>query len=281
VILGNLEFDHADIFRNIEDIQIQFQHLVKTIPASGRIIAPDNEPNLEQVFAKGVFSDMQRFGFAGEAPNSQWLVEPLAEDGSKLRITFDGKSGEISWDMLGRHNMLNATAAVAAALHVGVPVDIACEALSRFGGVKRRLELIGTERNIHVYDDFAHHPTAIKTTLGGLRARMQAAGEKGRLLAAIEARSNTMKMGYHQNTLAASLDDADAVLWYKSQVTKLDLDAIGREAKAQFHAMGDTQSIIDWLVREAQPGDHIVVMSNGGFEGLHQRLLAALKARQG
>jgi UDP-N-acetylmuramate: L-alanyl-gamma-D-glutamyl-meso-diaminopimelate ligase len=131
-----------------------------------------------------------------------------------------------------------------------------------------------------VYDDFAHHPTAIKTTLGGLRARMTAGGENGRLLAAIEARSNTMKMGYHQNTLAASLDDADAVLWYKSQVTKLDLDAIGRDAKAEFHAMTDTQAIIDWLVRTARPGDHVVVMSNGGFEGLHQRLLTALKADQ-
>ena len=281
VILGNLEFDHADIFRNIEDIQIQFQHLVKTIPATGRMIVPDNEPNLEQVLAKGTYSEVQRFGFAGEAPNSQWLVEPLADDGSKLRITFNGKSGEISWQMLGRHNMLNAAAAVAAALHAGVPVDVACEALSRFGGVKRRLELLGTVNDIKVYDDFAHHPTAISTTLGGLRARMNAAGEKGRLLAAIEARSNTMKMGYHQNTLAASLDDADAVLWYRSQVTKLDLDAIGRDAKAEFHAMGDTQAIIDWLLREARPGDHIVVMSNGGFEGLHQRLLAALKAGKG
>jgi UDP-N-acetylmuramate: L-alanyl-gamma-D-glutamyl-meso-diaminopimelate ligase len=285
VILGNLEFDHADIFRSIEDIQIQFQHFVKTIPASGRIVLPDHEPCLEEVLAKGVYSEVERFGIVGEAAHqtqqsdalqSAWKVHPLEADGSKLRITHGNKSGEISWEMLGRHNMLNACAAVAAAAHAGVPVDISCEALSRFGGVKRRLELIGTVRNIRVYDDFAHHPTAIKTTLGGLRARMNAEGEKGRLLAAIEARSNTMKMGYHQNTLAASLDDADAVLWYRSQVTKLDLDAIARDAKAQFHTMSDTQAMVDWLSREAQPGDHIVVMSNGGFEGLHQRLLTAL-----
>jgi UDP-N-acetylmuramate: L-alanyl-gamma-D-glutamyl-meso-diaminopimelate ligase len=278
VILGNLEFDHADIFRSIEDIQIQFQHLVKTIPATGRMILPESEPYLEQVLAKGVYSEVQRFGFVGEAAHSEWKVEPLATDGSKLRITHGDKQGEIHWGLLGRHNMLNASAAVAAAAHAGVPIDIACEALSRFGGVKRRLELIGEVRNIKVYDDFAHHPTAIKTTLGGLRARMTAAGEKGKLLTAIEARSNTMKMGYHQNTLAASLDDADAVLWFKSQVTKLDLDAIGRTAKAEFHSMTDTQAIVDWLVRTARPGDHIVVMSNGGFEGLHQRLLTALKA---
>jgi UDP-N-acetylmuramate: L-alanyl-gamma-D-glutamyl-meso-diaminopimelate ligase len=282
VILGNLEFDHADIFRSIEDIQIQFQHLVKTIPASGRMVLPAHEPYLEQVLAKGVYSEVQRFGIAGEGevPN-EWTVQALEPDGSRLRISHGDKNGEISWQMLGRHNMLNAAAAVAAAAHAGVPIDISCEALSRFGGVKRRLELIGTARDISVYDDFAHHPTAIKTTLDGLRARMNANGEKGRLLAAIEARSNTMKMGYHQNTLAPSLDAADAVLWYKSQVTKLDLDAIGREAKAQFLAMTDTQAMIDWLCRETRPGDHIVIMSNGGFEGLHQRLLTALNVGNG
>ncbi len=284
VILGNLEFDHADIFRNIEDIQIQFQHLVKTIPASGCMILPEHEPYLEQVLAKGAYSEVQRFGFVGEGQQqSEWNVQALEPDGSRLRITHGTgsgtKSGEISWQLLGRHNMLNAAAAVAAAAHAGVPVDVACEALSRFGGVKRRLELIGTVRNIRVYDDFAHHPTAIKTTLDGLRARMNVTGDKGRLLTAIEARSNTMKMGHHQNTLAQSLDSADAVLWYKSQVTKLDLDAIGRDAKARFLSMTDTQAIIDWLCAEARPGDHIVVMSNGGFEGLHQRLLTALAAK--
>ena len=284
VILGNLEFDHADIFRNIEDIQIQFQHLVKTIPASGCMILPEHEPYLEQVLAKGAYSEVQRFGFVGEGQQqSEWNVQALEPDGSRLRITHGTgsgtKSGEISWQLLGRHNMLNAAAAVAAAAHAGVPVDVACEALSRFGGVKRRLELIGTVRNIRVYDDFAHHPTAIKTTLDGLRARMNVTGDKGRLLTAIEARSNTMKMGHHQNTLAQSLDSADAVLWYKSQVTKLDLDAIGRDAKARFLSMTDTQAIIDWLCAEARPGDHIVVMSNGGFEGLHPRLLTALAAK--
>ncbi len=285
-ILGNLEFDHADIFRSIEDIQIQFQHLVKTIPASGRMILPEQEPYLEQVLAKGVYSEVQRFGIAGEgAASSDWTVQALEADGSKLRITqgtgSGNKSGEFSWPLLGRHNMLNAAAAVAAAAHAGVQVDISCEALSRFEGVKRRLELIGSACGIRIYDDFAHHPTAIRTTLDGLRAKMNADGDKGRLLAVIEARSNTMKMGYHQNTLAPSLDSADVALWYKSQVTKLDLDAIARSAKARFLSMNDTQTMIDWLCAEAKSGDHIVVMSNGGFEGLHQRLLTALQGTKG
>jgi len=282
VILGNLEFDHADIFRSIDDIQVQFQHLVKTIPASGRVIAPARDANLDQVLQKGVFSELQRFGFSGEGA-SDWTVTPLADDGSRMRISGPVgdrvEAAELQWSLLGRHNMQNAVAAVAAAAHVGVTPAISCEALARFDGVKRRLELIGTVQGIRVYDDFAHHPTAIKTTLDGLRARMLANGDKGRLLAVIEARSNTMKMGYHQNTLAPALDAADAVLWYKSQVTKLDLEAIGQAAKAQFLSMDNTNEMITWLCREARSGDHIVVMSNGGFEGLHQRLLQALRER--
>jgi UDP-N-acetylmuramate: L-alanyl-gamma-D-glutamyl-meso-diaminopimelate ligase len=276
VILGNLEFDHADIFRNIEDIQIQFQHLVKTVPSSGLLIVPAADPNLEQVLARGVYSEVQRFGIAGEG-ESAWTVTPLQPDGSAMRIENGTASATLQWSLLGRHNMLNATAAVAAAAHAGVPLAYSCEALSRFGGVKRRLELIGIARDIRVYDDFAHHPTAIKTTLDGLRAKMNAEGDKGRLLAVIEARSNTMKMGYHQHTLAASLAAADAVLWYKSQTTKLDLDAIANSAKTRFISMSDTADMIAWLCGEARAGDHVVIMSNGGFEGLHQRLLTALQ----
>ena len=278
VILGNLEFDHADIFRNIEDIQIQFQHLVKTIPASGCMILPEHEPYLEQVLAKGAYSEVQRFGFVGEGQQqSEWNVQALEPDGSRLRITHGTgsgtKSGEISWQLLGRHNMLNAAAAVAAAAHAGVPVPKSRHPTTKIAAQTTTYTPASAPR------DFAHHPTAIKTTLDGLRARMNVTGDKGRLLTAIEARSNTMKMGHHQNTLAQSLDSADAVLWYKSQVTKLDLDAIGRDAKARFLSMTDTQAIIDWLCAEARPGDHIVVMSNGGFEGLHQRLLTALAAK--
>ena len=276
VIMGNLEFDHADIFRNLDDIQLQFHHLAKTIPSTGVIIAPAEDTNLDEVFAKGAWCEIQRTGLND---SGAWQVKALQADGSSLQISKGSEQAQIDWMPLGEHNMRNAVAAVAAAFHVGVPINISCAALSRFEGVRRRLELLGTIDGIKVYDDFAHHPTAIQTTLEGLRANMVAAGEPGRLLAVIEARSNTMKMGYHQNTLAASFDAADAVLWYKSTVTKLDLDAIENNAKAEFKSMTDTDSMIAWLLANAKHGDHIVIMSNGGFEGLHQRLLAALRAR--
>ena len=276
VIMGNLEFDHADIFRNLEDIQIQFHHLAKTIPSSGLIIAPAQDTNLDEVFAKGVWCEVQRTGLDDAAA---WQVQALQADGSRLQIRKGSEQAEINWQLLGEHNMRNAVAAVAAAAHVGVPISVSCAALSSFEGVKRRLELLDTIAGIKIYDDFAHHPTAIQTTLEGLRANMTAAEETGRLLAVIEARSNTMKMGYHQNTLAASFDSADAVLWYKSTVTKLDLDAIADSANAEFLSMTDTDSMIAWLLANARSGDHIVIMSNGGFEGLHQRLISALRSR--
>jgi UDP-N-acetylmuramate: L-alanyl-gamma-D-glutamyl-meso-diaminopimelate ligase len=276
VIMGNLEFDHADIFRNLEDIQLQFHHLAKTIPSSGVIIAPAHDANLDAVFAKGLWCEIQR---TGHDDSATWQVKALQADGSRLQIRKGSETAEIDWQMLGEHNMSNAVAAVAAAAHVGVPMSVSCAALSCFEGVKRRLELLGTVDGVKIYDDFAHHPTAIQTTLEGLHANMKSAGESGRLLAVIEARSNTMKMGYHQNTLAASFDAADVVLWYKSTVTKLDLDAIANNAKAEFLSMTDTDSMIAWLLANARTGDHVVIMSNGGFEGLHQRLLSALRTR--
>jgi UDP-N-acetylmuramate: L-alanyl-gamma-D-glutamyl-meso-diaminopimelate ligase len=276
VIMGNLEFDHADIFRNIDDIQQQFHHLAKTIPSTGLIVAPLQDRNLDEVFSRGVWCEVQR---TGHDPAAEWYVEALKADGSRLKIQKGSEQAEINWQMLGEHNMLNAVAAVAAAAHVGVPIKVSCAALSGFEGVKRRLELLGTVKGIKIYDDFAHHPTAIQTTLEGLRASMQGSTETGRLIAVIEARSNTMKMGYHQKTLASSFDSADVVLWYKSSVTKLDLDAIAADAKAEFFTMTSTDSMIDWLTANARHGDHILVMSNGGFEGMHQRLLAALRSR--
>jgi UDP-N-acetylmuramate: L-alanyl-gamma-D-glutamyl-meso-diaminopimelate ligase len=276
VIMGNLEFDHADIFRNLEDIQQQFHHLAKTIPSTGLIVAPTPDRNLDEVFSRGVWCEIQR---TGRDPDAAWQVKALQADGSRLQIQKGSEQAQINWQLLGEHNMLNAVAAVAAAAHVGVPMSVSCAALSCFEGVKRRLELLGTIDGIKIYDDFAHHPTAIQTTLEGLRANMKTAGDPGRLLAVIEARSNTMKMGYHQQTLASSFDAADVVLWYKSTVTKLDLEAIAADAKAEFMSMTDTDSMIAWLVANARHGDHIVVMSNGGFEGMHQRLLTALGSR--
>jgi UDP-N-acetylmuramate: L-alanyl-gamma-D-glutamyl-meso-diaminopimelate ligase len=293
-IMGNLEFDHADIFRSIDDIQLQFQHLCKTIPQQGLIVAPTGSPALEQVFAvsgeksRTVWCELQRCGVSG-SEGADWAYTPLSADGSAFRIKHDKASGkekassiesaDINWSLLGDHNMQNATAAVAAAHHAGIPLTISAEALSKFAGVKRRLELIGIVDGISIYDDFAHHPTAIDTTLKGLRAALQKQQAPGRLLAVIEARSNTMKMGYHQNTLAASMNAADAVLWYKSAAAKLDLEAIAQASQTEFHSMDNTESMLAWLQREARSGDHIVIMSNGGFEGLHQRLLQTLKER--
>jgi UDP-N-acetylmuramate: L-alanyl-gamma-D-glutamyl-meso-diaminopimelate ligase len=169
VIMGNLEFDHADILRNLDDIQLQFHHLAKTIPSSGLIIAPAQDANLDTVFAKGLWCEIQR---TGQDDSATWQVKALQADGSKLQIRKGNEQGEINWQMLGGHNMFNAVAAVAAAAHVGVPMSVSCAALSCFVGVKRRLELLGTVDGIKIYDDFAHHPTAIQTTLEGLRANI-------------------------------------------------------------------------------------------------------------
>ena len=281
-IMGNLEFDHADIFRSIEDIQIQFQHLCKTIPQHGLIVAPTGTPALEQVFAvngeksKTVWCPIERCGPQG-ATGADWTYVPLSADGSAFRLHHGVESAEVHWPMLGEHNMQNATAAAAAAAHAGIPLKITAEALGKFEGVKRRLERIGSINGIDVFDDFAHHPTAIETTLKGLRALMKKQVAKGRLVAVIEARSNTMKMGYHQNTLAASLNAADVVLWYKSAATRLDLDAIASATACEFHSMDNTDAMLQWLKANLRSGDQVVIMSNGGFEGLHQRLLKALQ----
>jgi UDP-N-acetylmuramate: L-alanyl-gamma-D-glutamyl-meso-diaminopimelate ligase len=276
VIMGNLEFDHADIFRNLDDIQIQFHHLAKTIPGHGLIVAPRADANLAAVFQRGLWCPVQTTG-----PAADWQVRALQADGSQFEIRHGNDSGMIEWGMLGEHNMANAAAAVAAAAHVGVPLAVACQALSLFKGVKRRMELLGTVDGIRVYDDFAHHPTAIRTTLNGLRKAMTAAQSKGRLLVLIEARSNTMKMGYHQATLADAVTPADAVVWFRSEATKLDLDAIAKAATCDFRSMGSVAEILAWATATARPGDHVVIMSNGGFEGIHQRLLRALQDRTG
>ena len=281
-IMGNLEFDHADIFRSIEDIQLQFQHLCKTIPQTGMIIAPTGSAALEQVFAvqgeksRTVWCDLQRCGAAGSA-GADWTYVPLSDDGSAFRLQHGDNQATVHWSLLGDHNMQNATAAAAAAAHAGIPLAVTAAALSTFEGVKRRLELIGQVNGIHVYDDFAHHPTAIDTTLKGLRAAMQKQQSSGRLIAVIEARSNTMKMGYHQHTLADSVAAADTVLWYRSQATKLDLDAIAAAAAAEFLVMDTTEAMLAWLREHLRSGDHCVIMSNGGFEGMHQRLLGSLR----
>ncbi len=278
VIMGNLEFDHADIFPNLEAIQTQFHHLVKIIPQNGLIISPSDNVNLAAVFEKGSWAPHESFSI-GRNVDSDWQVDLLEDDGSRFQVKHGDQESEVHWPLLGQHNVQNAVAAIAAAAHVGVSVQQSCDALAKFSGVKRRMEELGNINGVRVYDDFAHHPTAIKTTLEGKRAALDAsAGEQEeRLIAVIEARSNTMKMGYHQNTLAESLNAADKVYWYKNADTKLDLGAIASSCAADFIVQESVDALIETLVKASQVGDHIVIMSNGGFEGFHQRLCTALK----
>lgn len=274
-ILANLEFDHADIFDSLEDIQTQFHHLVRIIPGEGLVITPAADANLEAVLDRGLWSQQQSFSI--DTPdNADWQVTQIDAQGSSLRIRHGDNSAEIHWPLMGRHNALNAVAACAAAAHAGVALETSCRALSRFEGVKRRLETIGEIGGITLYDDFAHHPTAIRSTLAGMRARVPVGS--GRLIAVIEARSNTMKMGYHQQTLGPALVQADRVLWFRTDATQLDLDAVARDAGTDFAVHSDVDAIIASLCADSRPGDHIIIMSNGGFEGLHGRLLKALQS---
>jgi len=278
-ILGNLEFDHADIFPDLSAIQTQFHHLMKTIPGNGLTISPLGNVNLEAVFEQGIWCEQETFS-VGENPEADWVVSKLDKQGASYQVSYRNESAEVHWPLLGEHNMQNGVAAIAAAAHAGISLATSCEALSAFEGVKRRLETLGQYDGVTLYDDFAHHPTAIKTTLDGFRSRLDESEDKGRLHCVIEARSNTMKMGYHQNTLAASLESADRVVWYRSDATRLDLDAIGAASTKEFCHYSSVNEIIEDVVVQARPGDHVVIMSNGGFEGLHQKLGRALDDRK-
>ncbi len=272
-ILNNLEFDHADIFEDLKAIQKQFHHLVRTIPASGRIIAPAHELALDEVLALGCWTPVERTAI-GRAMPADWQAELLQADGSAFTVLHQGQPvGEVHWGMTGRHSVYNALACLAAAAHVGVAPAQGCAALSAFGGVKRRMELLGTVRGIEVYDDFAHHPTAIATTLDGARQRL---GQR-RLWAVIEPRSNTMRMGQFRDQLAESARDADQVIWYQPEGLDWDLEPVVAAAPNTAQVSRSLAAIIARIVQEAQPGDAVVIMSNGGFGGLHQQLLQALQ----
>ncbi|MCD4484408.1 UDP-N-acetylmuramate:L-alanyl-gamma-D-glutamyl-meso-diaminopimelate ligase [Chromobacterium vaccinii] len=265
-ILNNLEFDHADIFADLAAIETQFHHLVRTIPGNGRVVSNGREANLDRVLARGSWTPVERFGV-----DAGWQLGALHEDGG-FDVLLNGEmQGTVSWTLMGEHNRLNAIAAIAAARHAGVAVKDAIAALSRFANVKRRMEVKGTVNGVTVYDDFAHHPTAIATTLEGLRRKVGAA----RILAVLEPRSNTMKLGTMKDALPGSLELADRVFcsaaglnWNPGEA----LQVMG--AKAQ--TFSDFDALIDAIVAEAKPGDHVLVMSNGGFGGIHQKLLDRL-----
>jgi UDP-N-acetylmuramate: L-alanyl-gamma-D-glutamyl-meso-diaminopimelate ligase len=267
-VLGNLEYDHADIFPDLAAIETQFHHLVRIVPASGRIVAGEGEA-LDRVLARGAWTPVERFG-----PESPWRVGALHADGA-FDVLLDGaKQGTVRWELMGAHNRSNALAALAAARHAGVPVAAGIGALSRFRGVKRRMELRGTACGVRVYDDFAHHPTAFATTIAGLRAR----ASSGRVVAVFEPRSNTMKLGAMQDRLAESVAGADLVYCYARDLGWDPARALAPlGARASVH--GDLDAMADAIAAAVRPGDHVLVMSNGSFGGIHERLLARLAAR--
>ncbi len=264
-ILNNLEFDHADIFADLAAIETQFHHLVRTVPGNGLIVSNGADANLERVLQRGCWTPVERYGVA-----TGWQAH--VRDAYGFEVLCNGAvQGRVRWDLLGAHNSANALAAIAAARHAGVPATLAIEALASFKNVKRRMELKGTAGGVTVYDDFAHHPTAIATTLAGLRAKIG----KARLLAVLEPRSNTMKLGVMKDALAASLRAADRVFCYSG--------GLGWDPAAALAPLGAAASVCDDLARlvndiaaVARAGDHVLIMSNGGFGGIHQKLLARL-----
>jgi len=273
LVLNNLEFDHADIFPDVAAIQKQFHHLIRTVPGQGLLIENELEPHLTAAIEMGYWTPREKFA----GPNSTWQAQLLAADGSHFIVLHHGKtSGEVKWNCVGMHNVNNALAAIAAAYHVGVKPDIAAKSLSQFTGVKRRLELRGQVEGVRVYDDFAHHPTAIETTLNGIKNQVK---QSGRIWAVLEPRSNTMRMGQHTDSLRKSLRIADKVTIFEPAGLNWNIAEAVQAKSEGFMVMDSVDKIIASVVAEAQTGDNIVIMSNGGFENIHNRLLQALKER--
>ncbi|WP_338364414.1 UDP-N-acetylmuramate:L-alanyl-gamma-D-glutamyl-meso-diaminopimelate ligase [uncultured Pseudoalteromonas sp.] len=264
LILNNLEFDHADIFDDLEAIKKQFHHLIRTLPGSGKVIWPKDDEALNDVMKQGLWSE-------SETLKGDWHYDLLSADGSQFNVLLNNEhQGTVKWQAIGEHNVKNAIMAIAAARHVGIAVDHCIAALEEFISPKRRMELKADINNIRVYDDFAHHPTAIKTTLAGLRAKV--GNEK--IIAILEPRSNTMKMGVHQHTLLDSLSDADDVLLFEPDNLNWSLKEQADNAGMQ--CFNSTQMIIDTVLENIMPNQHILIMSNGGFNGLHQHLVDGL-----
>jgi UDP-N-acetylmuramate: L-alanyl-gamma-D-glutamyl-meso-diaminopimelate ligase len=266
VILNNLEFDHADIFDNLADIQKQFHHLLRMVPNNGLVLHPKEDANLRRVLDMGCWTPVQSTG-------GDWQVANSNADGSEFDVLFKNQNcGTVNWNLLGQHNVNNALMAIAAAKHSGVKSDLAIEALSKFINVKRRMEIKDVIHDITLYDDFAHHPTAIETTVNGLRAKVG----KGRILAVLEPRSNTMKMGVHKDTLANSWRNADHVFIFEPSSLTWSMDDLLAQSDVTAMLYKDMEILVKSIVSYAQPGDHILVMSNGGFGGIHDLLSTAL-----
>ena len=294
-VLNNLEFDHADIFNNLEEIEKQFHHLIRTIPGNGTIISPHEDSGIEKVIDMGCWSYRQHFGVnlpdlkckkAALDMEIFWNAEFEGEQGNEFQLVkYEKKSGEVikteglvKWSQNGQHNVKNALAAVAAANQVGVDLSVAVKALENFEGVKRRMELRGTVNGINVYDDFAHHPTAIQTTLDGFAAKLRASKSTKRLVAVIEPRSATMKSGVHQVQLSKSCLSADEVVWYQSDNMGLDFELLTSSLGVPSRVFDSVDQIVTFLTDTCSSGDNVIIMSNGGFEGIHDKLLTSLNS---
>lgn len=275
VVLNNLEYDHADIFPDIVAIERQFHHLVRTVPGNGLIIAPQSEAHIQRVLEMGCWTPVEMINDQPDAQQGKgWYAKLLQTDGSEFEVFFDGQSqGTVSWDSLGQHNVNNAIAAIAAARHAGVPTKHAIEALGTFQSPKRRMEIRGEIGGITVYDDFAHHPTAIKMTLAGLRAKVGDA----KIIAVLEPRSNTMRLGIHKDTLGPSLEVADEVVLFTPAELNWDASAVTQHLDGKVQSFDDVDAIAQQLAKTAGDGDHVLIMSNGAFGGLHEKLLTCLK----
>jgi UDP-N-acetylmuramate: L-alanyl-gamma-D-glutamyl-meso-diaminopimelate ligase len=276
LILNNLEYDHADIYPDLASIERQFQHLLRTVPGGGRIVCNGADENLQRVLAAGCWTPVERFAREGGA-GIHWSARlPAAGDFSRFDVCFEERDyGSLVWDSLGAHNADNALAALAAARHVGVPIERGIEALSRFKGVARRMQLRGSVAGVNVYDDFAHHPTAIATTIDGLRRRV---GHQ-RIIAVLEPRSQTMRLGVHRQTLAQSLAGADETWLYAPPSVNWDVRSAMTPLGARARVETEFDALLAHLTVSLRSGDHVLIMSNGGFGGLHTRLLEALKSR--
>ena len=274
LILNNLEYDHADIYPDVASIRRQFSLLLRMVPARGRIVQNAGDEELEAVIAAGCWTPRETFGLHQDAfwgatpePGSSWGAFTVHRERRPV--------AQVRWQLLGEHNVMNALAAIAAADHVGIAPERAALALTQFRGVKRRMEVRGVVGGVTVYDDFAHHPTAIETTLAGLRARVPDA----RIIAVLEPRSNTMKLGVHRDELAPALAAADSAWFLRSPDLGWDLAAALAPLGARAHIGGSVEALVAAIAADVRPGDQVLVMSNGGFGGLHEKLLAALRAR--
>jgi UDP-N-acetylmuramate:L-alanyl-gamma-D-glutamyl-meso-diaminopimelate ligase len=266
LVLNNLEYDHADIFPDLAAIQRQFHHLIRVVPSYGRIFYPEHEQALCEVLAQGCWSEKVTIGKDGE-----WVAQLVQADGSAFEVFYRGeKQATVEWSLIGQHNVYNGLMAIAAAHHVGVPVTVSAEAFTQYKNTKRRLELLGEVAGIKVYDDFAHHPTAITTTLAGMRKNVGDA----RIIAVLEPRSNTMKLGTMADALDGALADANEI--FMLQPDKVQWLVSEKVPRAQVG--NSVEQLVEMISNQVRVGDHIVIMSNGGFGNIHQRLLASLKA---